>query len=190
MGKAKTKSDKVRQKRGRSKMIGAPREPNGRISRSGIDHGSADIIALESRARRTGLSLGQAKDQKAGTFIGCLNLIGARDGLSDDQYNAAVAYRDLRESYLRAIKAPNAIVDNHIPGSAGDEVSDGYIEWSKAVRDRYSECQKMLIKAQQENRTENLYAALDYAVVRDERYHYMLGALRIACNHLARFFRT
>ena len=70
MAKARTAAAKRKAKRGRPKMENAAREPSGRISRSGIDHGPADIVALDARRRHLGVTKDQAKDQRAGSFIG------------------------------------------------------------------------------------------------------------------------
>lgn len=169
-------------------MENVAREPNGRVSRSGIDHGPADVVAIEARMRHTGLSREKAKDQKAETFIGYLNLIGPRDGLSDDQYGAITSYTDLRSAYLRAIKAPNAVLSNGEIGMPSPEVSDGYVEWCRAAREHYRDCEKAIMAAQMENRSENLLAALDLIIIRGERHNHLIGATRILANHLARFF--
>ncbi len=188
MARAITKAAKLKAKRGRPKMEGAAREPNGRVSRSGIDHGPADVVALDARRRQLGLSRDQAKDQKAGTFIGILNLMGARDGLSDDQYEAATNYLGLREAYLRAINAPGRVLDGE--GSAPSaEVSEAYEEWVSGTKEVYADCRKAIQAAQNETRTENLWAALDLIIIQDQHLHHMIGATRILCNALARFFR-
>src|SRR5690554_5630163 len=98
--KARTKAAKIQAKRGkpgRPRRKGAVREPNGRISRSGIRHEPADKTAIEARMRHMGLSRDQAQDQKAATYIGYLNLVGREDGLSDSQYEAATNYLSLRD---------------------------------------------------------------------------------------------
>lgn len=190
MAKARTKAAKLKAKRGRPKMEGVAREPNGRISRSGIGHGPADVVALDARMRHTGLPADKARDQKAATFIGYLNLIGPRDGLSDDQYEGATSFLSLRNGYLRAIKAPNAMVDNQVSGGAGDEISDAYAEWVANTKERYHECRKAIQEAQNENRHANLWAALDLIIIQDQAVHHMIGDLRVVCNSLARFFRS
>lgn len=139
--------------------------------------------------RHTGLSAGQAKDQKAGTFIGRLNILGPQDGLSNRQYDAAINYLSLRNAYQRAIQAPGAVMDG-IPGASSDDVSDAYMEWVNDTKEAFFSCRNAIIEAQNSNRGSNLYAALDYCVVRDEAHEYMLGDLRIVCNALANHFRV
>lgn len=185
MAKARTKS----QKRGRKKVPNVPREPNGRISRSGIPHEPADVVALTARMRHTGLPATKAKDQKAASYIGYLNLLGPRDGLSDTQYNGLAQLLDLRAKNLRAIKAPDST--QRAEGSTtGDEVSDAYIEWCKSVIRAYEDCRRAIQEAQFEHREENLWAAYDICVLRDEWHSHMVPALRYLGNATARHFRT
>lgn len=186
--KARTKAERLRRKKGRKKIEGVAREPNGRISRSGIDHGPADIVALEARQRHLGLTREQAKDQKAGTYIGYLNILGRRDGLSDDQYDAAVEFQSLYLAYQRAIQSPGRLLDGEA-GIASSEVTDAYEEWVKRTRKAYQECRDAIQEAQFEHRHCNLWAALDLCVIQGHHMPHMLGDLRILCNALARHFR-
>lgn len=182
--KARTKGEK-RRARGRPKIEGSAREPNGRVSRA---KQPADVVALEARRRHLGLPKEKLRDQKAGTFIGYLNLIGKSDGLSDDQYDAAIEYLDLRNAYLRAIQAPGRIMDG--TGSPTMEITQAYEDWANRTKDQYAECRKAIQEAQNEHRRANLWAALDYCIERDERHHHMIGDLRLLCNALAKFFRV
>lgn len=169
-------------------MMDVAREPSGRVSRSGRSHAPADAVAIKARARHTGLKMDQVKDQKAGTFIGYLSLIGPRDGLSGNQYDAAIEYLDLRRAYLRAIKAPGAEYEPNGGGSLDSETSEEYDDWCDRTIKSYGECRKVIQEAQNASR-ENLWAALDLIVIEDQRLHHMIGATRILCNALAKFFR-
>lgn len=189
MAKARTAAAKRKIKRGRPRVETAAREPNGRISRSGIDHGPADIVALDARRRHLGLTKDQAKDQKAGTFIGYLNLIGYRDGISDGQYEAATQFLSLRDAYLRAIAAPGRIIDGDV-GVSSDFISEAYEEWVSDTKVAYGECRKSILNAQGENRTANLFAALDLCLIQGQHMHHMVGDVRILCNALGKFFRV
>lgn len=188
MAKARTKAAKLKAKRGRPKMEGVAREPNGRVSRSGIDHGPADVVALDARRRHLGLTKEQAKDQKAGSFIGYLNLIGPDDGLSDRQYEAATNYLNLRQAYLRAIKAPGFLVDGET-GIPASDVTDAYEEWVMDTKEVYADCRKAIQEAQNENRRANLWAALDLCIHQDQAMYHMVGDIRLLTNALGRFFR-
>lgn len=164
----------------------AYREPNGRASRA---REPADKLALEIRARRLGISVVQAKDQKAASFIGYLNILGPRDGLSDTQHEALAQYLKVRGNYLLAIKAPDAMADNKATGGSGDAISDEYVEWcQKAVKD-HDAARKAIYTAQDENRLDNLWAALDLCVIQGQHLHHMVGTVRVLGNALAKHFR-
>ena len=163
---------------------GVAREPSGRISRAA----PADVVALDARRRHLGLTRDQARDQKAGTFIGYLSLIGPRDGLSRIQYDAATNYIGLREAYLRAIGAPGRVIDGDA-GTPVAEVIDAYIDWVIDTKEVYADCRKAIQEAQNESRHANLWGALDLCIHQDQALHHMIGDLRLLTNALARFFR-
>jgi len=181
-----SKAERLRRKRGRPKVEDVAREPNGRISRNPNDTNSAEIMR---RAERLGLTVVQARDQKAATFIGYLNLLGRVDGISDDQYEAALKFLDLRRSYLLAIKAPNAERSAEPSGYTSSEVTDSYVDWCQDTMKRYKDCRKAIQHAQNYHR-ENLWAAADLCLIQGERLQHMIGAIRILCNALIMFFRV
>lgn len=169
-------------------MEGVAREPSGRVSRSGIAHGPADKVALDARARHLGLNKDKAKDQKAGSFIGYLSLIGPRDGLSEIQYQAALAFHELYLQYQRALKAPGAQYDPIAVGGDGVD-PDAYAEWVQSTKDKFDAARAAVMEAQFDNKSENLLAAADYVLMRDQPMHHLIGATRILCNNLVRHFR-
>lgn len=188
MAKARSAAAKRKAKRGRPMIEGVAREPNGRISRSGIDHGPADVVALDARRRHLGLTKEQAKDQKAGSFIGYLSLLGPADGLSEIQYQAAVAFHELYLQYQRAVKAPGAQYDPTAAGGEGLD-PDAYAEWVRSTKDKFDAARAAVMESQLDNKTENLLAAADYVLMRDHPVHHLIGATRILCNDLVRHFR-
>lgn len=196
MAKATTRAAKLRQKRGRPKADG-PREPSGRLSRSGIDHEPADKLGYDMRLCRmaptkekpVGITADQARDQKAGTFIGYLNLIGPRDGISESQYEGAQEYLRFRERLLRALKSPAAIYDPEARGSGDGEISEAYENWCKATVSEWNTLRNE-IQAEQNYCRGNLWAALQLALIEDKPMHHMVGEIRILCNVLARHFKT
>ena len=116
-------------------------------------------------------------------------MIGSRDGLSDDQYEAALNYRGLREAYLRAIGAPGRVLDGEA-GVSSSEVSEAYQDWVSDTKEVYADCRKAIQDAQNEHRGSNLWAALDLCIIQDQHMHHMIGDLRQLTNALARFFRV
>lgn len=181
-----SKAEKLRRKRGRPRVENVAREPNGRISRNPANTNNAEI---KRRAERLGLTVVQARDQKAATFIGYLNLIGKVDGVSGDQYDAAIKFLDLRRSYLLAIKAPNAERGEDAGGYPSPEISEPYVEWCRATVERYHDCRKAIQAAQNASR-DNLWAAADLCLIQGQRMHHMVGDVRTLCNALIMFFRA
>lgn len=182
-----------KRKRDESKKLGRPlkegvREPNGRISRTGIRHEEANRVAIRARMRQLGITENQAMDQKAGSFIGYLALLGPDDGLSEIQYQAAVAFHELYLQYQRAMKAPGAQYDPYAVGGEGMD-PDAYAEWAKGVLEKFDSARKTVMEAQFQNKSENLLAAADYVLMRDQPVHNLIGATRILCNNLVRHFK-
>lgn len=183
---ARTRSAKLAAKRGRPLKEAIYREPNGRASRAAEP---ADKVALEARARNMNLTLTQAKDQRAASFIGYLAILGPVDGISERQYEAATDFLALRNDWLMSKKIPGAEYDNEGKGGGGDYVSDAYIDWCQSVHDDYTDCRKAINAAQAENRGANLWGALDICVVQGAFAHELIGDVRLLCNVLAKFFK-
>lgn len=182
---ARTKAAKLAAKRGRPPKDVPYREPNGRASRA---EEPADKVALEARARHMGLTLNEAKDQRAATFIGYLAILGPIDGISERQYEAFNDFLKLRNDWLASKKIPGAEYDNEGKGGGGDFVTDAYIDWCHSVHDTYTACRRAIKEAQNENRNISLWGALDMCVVGNIRVYGLIGDLRILGNVLAKFF--
>lgn len=187
-------------KRGRKRIENVPREPNGRISRSLRE--PADRVALEARARHLGLVVNNdtkytelsdmVRDQKLSTFIGYLAHLGKRrkaDGISADQYDAAVEYLALYHRFQRAVKSPGALYDPILVTPDDTDGSEAYAKWCDATIDCFSSAKDAIQEAQNYSRG-NILAAVDYCVIRDERHWHMVGDLRVGLNALAHFFRA
>lgn len=127
-------------------------------------------------------------DQRAGSFIGYLALLGSRDGLSVAQYEGAQQYLRHRERVARALQSPGAIYD---PEAIGGENVDpeAYAKWCAGVLAEDKEIREQIQSAQNHSR-DNLWAALQYVVVEGHEFHHMIGATRVLCNVLARHFKT
>lgn len=185
--KARSQAQKLAAKRGRPRKNVPFREPNGRASRT---QDPIDRLAVQVRARMLGMSEARARDQRAGSFLGYLAMLGRADGISSSQYEAALKFRDLRNDYLKAIKAPNAVLDNQSSGRPTDTVSDDYIRWCDHVKQRYAAAREAVQEAQNETRSENLWAALDLVVIQEQPIFNLIGATRQLCNALTLHFRT
>lgn len=174
----------------------AYREPNGKPSRA---RDPVDRLALEARAKMLGISVFDAKNQLTATFVGRLHMQyqawekrGSADAprpsesLSNREYAAAVRFRELYNDRLKVVQAEGAQYD-HRPGSSGD--IEAHEEWGKKVNDDIIEVRKAIQAAQDETRSENLWAALDLCIIRDQPLSSMVGALRMLCNAMARHWK-
>jgi len=170
-------------RRGRPRIEGRLREANGRLSRA---KNPAQRVALEARARHNGLSLQQAVDPHSENYLGILSLLGAHDGLSREQYEAAQRFLAIRNDYRKSLLSPGAYYE--ATGLRQDEDMEEYAAWAKRVRQRYAQALKAVQEAQLDNGRENLYAALHYVIMEGQRLPHLLGATRMVLNALYRHF--
>ena len=185
-----TKRQKRVARRGRPRLLNVDRTPSGQLSRAQEPKEAADVIALDARARHLGITPEQAKDQRAGSFLGYLYMLGRIDGLSERQYEAAMRFQELRRQWLRAHQIPDASLDNGVRGSAGEMVSDSYVRWVHATKAKFADARKAIMDSQGEHRGQNLWAAVDLVIIQEQPMHHLIGATRIVCNALARHFGT
>ena len=172
--------------KGRKRNINVKRTPSGRASRAGAVPANMEAILL--RMKMFGLSEKDARDQKAATFIGRMNLTDKKALISIAQYDAAIAYLQLGDRYMRAISAPDA--SKQSGGATAGMSSDDHAAWCQNAKAKYDAAQAavMLEQGLHENRGANMFAALDYIVVRDEQHWHMVGDCRLALNALAHHF--
>lgn len=172
--------------KGRPRKINVKRTPSGRASRAGAQPANMEAILL--RMKMFGLSEKDARNQKAATFLGRMNLMDKKALISDAQYDAAIAYLELRDKYMRAISAPDA--SKQSGGATAGMSSDDHANWCQTQKARYDAAIEAVRFEQSlhENRGANMYAALDYIVVRDEQHWHMVGDVRLALNALAHHF--
>ncbi|EJF88114.1 hypothetical protein ME1_00801 [Bartonella vinsonii subsp. arupensis OK-94-513] len=171
---------KKNKKRGRPKIIGQLREPNGRISRAKSPREAVDKLALETRAKRFGLTLQEAKNPLAGSYIGRLCLQGV---LTQDQYDAAQKYLQIRNDYLCAKGLPSAVYDDVTTNSDPNSLE----QWVEKATNHYQAVQEVIKEAQCLYRQYNLYAALQYLVIEDQMLPHLVSSLRIALNALQKY---
>lgn len=193
--KARTKSARISAKRGRPRVQGVEREPSGRISRK---HEAPNKLALEARARRLQISIEAAKSQEAGTWLGVLHLTyrqwvksGNPDlpqpemSLPTEAYEALVFTQEAHNDYLKAIGAKGAYYEP-ITGS-GDE--EAHVRWTIRAKEKWKGITDAIHEAQNTvYRTSNLWAALDYVVLREMAMPHMIHDVKCLGNCLARHF--
>jgi hypothetical protein len=168
--------------KGRPRKSGVKRTKSGAISRAaGAYNENAD--AIELRMRVFGLTEKEARDQKAGTYVGRLCLAGLRnstDGVSEAQYDAATAYLEAYANFKRAVKSPDALATGS--GGASGVEGPGYEQWCQRAVSKWEGIQKAVYAEQEIHSHANMWAALDYVVGRDQEFPHMIGDLRLALN--------
>ncbi|WP_396584223.1 hypothetical protein [Bartonella grahamii] len=172
---------KKRTKRGRPRIKGCIREPNGRISRAKTPHEPMDKLALEMRAKRFCLTIEEAKNPLSGTYIGRLYLQGE---INQDQYDAAQKYLEVKNNYLCAKGLPNAIYDE-MPTTSDDGARE---KWVQKATEHLLAVKDVVQEAQCLHRQYNLHAALQYLVIEDQSLPHLVLSLRIALNALHKHF--
>ncbi|WP_455475002.1 hypothetical protein [Bartonella sp. B30(2025)] len=178
---------KKRAKRGRPRIEGRMREKNGRISRAKRPREAIDKLTIAMRAKHFGLTVEEAKNPLSGTYIGRLCLLGYRQdpsGISQDQYDAAQKYLEVRNDYLCAKGLPSGYYDDFIPLS--DE--EAQERWIQKATDRYEDMKEAIKEAQDLYHQHNFYAALQCLVIEDQSLSYLVHSLRIILNVLHKYF--
>ena len=182
-------AQKKRRRKAKSQGGGVAREAND--NKKDKKNNSADQLALEVRAKMTGLPIELCRDQRAGTFIGVLAIQGGRkrsDGITMTQYDALKNAATLREEYSRALSSPDSLA-KRTGGMTGDADTESFASWSRAIESRYKEMQAAIQEAQFSNPRGNLHSALQYCVYQNEPHPHMLGDLRLLANALDHFFK-
>ncbi|WP_375642668.1 MULTISPECIES: hypothetical protein [unclassified Bartonella] len=172
---------KKRAKRGRPRIKGCIREPNGRISRAKTPHEPMDKLAIEMRAKRFCLTIEEAKNPLSGTYIGRLYLQGE---INQDQYDAAQKYLEVKNNYLCAKALPNAIYDE-MPTTSDSGARE---KWVQKATEHLLAVKDVVQEAQCLHRQYNLHAALQYLVIEDQSLPHLVLSLRIALNVLHKHF--
>ena len=191
--KARTKGQK---RRGRPRKEGVARTDSGRISRV---KEQPSKLALEARARMHKITLEQAKDQSAGTFLGRLHMAfidWEKNGKGKDkpqpemsltttQYHALLTCQQLYNDRLKVVAAPGAYYEPHL-GNSGDP--DAHENWGASINKRWTEMRDAIQEAQMYDRANNLWAALDLCVLQELEMTHMIGSIRVLGNVLAHHF--
>ncbi len=178
---------KIRKKRGRPRITGKLREPNGRISRAQKPHTPSPQQTIEMRAKHFGLTIEEAKNPLVGTYIGRLCLLGYKQeisSISKEQYDTAQRYLQIRNDYLCAKGLPNGYYDDFT--HASDEKAQK--QWIQKATDRYENMKEVIKETQHLYRQHDFHAALQYLVVEDQPLPYLVCSLRIILNALHKYF--
>ncbi|AQX30984.1 hypothetical protein [Bartonella schoenbuchensis] len=173
---------KKRKKRGRPRIEGQIREPNGRISRAKTPDKFSYQQTLEMRAKRYGVSIQDAKNPIIGTYVGRLYLLEKK--INQDQYDASQQYIQVKNDYRCAKGFPGAIYD----GANDNHDQDSLERWIEVATDRYEAMQEVIRETQGLYRQYNLYAALQYIVIEDQPMEHLVSSLYIALNALQKYF--
>ncbi|AQX30809.1 hypothetical protein [Bartonella schoenbuchensis] len=173
---------KKRKKRGKPRIAGQIKEPNGRISRAKTSDKSSYQQTLEMRAKRYGISIQDAKNPIMGTYVGRLYLLEKK--INQDQYDASQQYIQVRNNYRCAKGLPGAIYDE-MPTSSDDSERN---KWVEVTTDRYKAMQEVIREVQVLHRRYNLHDALEHLVIEDQPMEHLVNSLRIALNALHKYF--
>ncbi|OPB31413.1 hypothetical protein [Bartonella sp. AR 15-3] len=172
---------KKRAKRGRPRLKRRLREANGRILRTKTPRKSMDKLAIEMRAKRFGLTIEEAKNPLSSTYVGRLYLKGE---LTQDQYDAAQKYLQIKNDYWCAKGLPSAVYDESpiISDNGARE------KWVQMATEHFSAVQNVVQEAQCLYHQYNLHAALQYLVIEDQSLPQLVCSLRIVLNALYKHF--
>lgn len=181
--KAASKGQKLRVKRnmrGRPCKADVARTSSGRISTAREPGEAPDVLGRAKRVALFGVAMEDAGTQRSGTVIGRLWI---SKEISDEQHNALQRYGEQHERYYKTIQAPDSLRSKS-GGSVMRIPDDSYdIETVKKWKSTVN-----AVKEAQSNYNGNLYAALQFIVVKDEPHEHMIGDLRIAANALVRYY--
>lgn len=186
----------LKRKPGRPRKQNVIREANGRISRQ---EDPPSKLALEMRARMFRLSLDEAKDQKAGDWLGRLHMAyetWRKKGRADDrhqppqsistgQYYAFLNYQALHNDFRKVVSSEAAYYEH--TGGAGIADEEAATRWAESVKERFTKA-RTAIQERQNHYPGNLWAALDTCVIQGQQMPHMIGDLRTLGNTLANHF--
>ena len=192
--KHKTVAARRKARRGRPPKEGVFREPSGRISRA--DDPPART-ATEARARQLGLSVIDAMNPECHTWIGRLHMAylawKKRDdgkpqpnlSVSTAQYYASLSYLQIHNNNAKAVQSPGAVYDR--VGIWRDQPDDdAHAEFCHRATSALTAVREAIQRAQEDNRTSNLWAALDLVVLRNQELPHMIGDVRILLTAINR----
>lgn len=157
------------------------RKQDADISQVKVRQDLVNQLAIEMRAKRFCLTIEEAKTPLSGTYIGRLCLQGV---LTQDQYDAAQKYLEVKNDYSCAKGLPSAVYDE-MPSSSDETAREKWVEFATG---QFSNIQEVIREIQCLYRQYNLHAALQYLVVEDQTLPHLVLSLRIALNVLQKYF--
>ncbi|WP_375607306.1 MULTISPECIES: hypothetical protein [unclassified Bartonella] len=157
------------------------RKKDAYISQVKVRQDSVNQLAIEMRAKRFCLTIEEAKSPLAGSYVGRLCLQGV---LTQDQYDAAQKYLEVRNDYSCAKGLPSAVYDE-MPSSSDDKARE---KWVERATEQFCNMQEVIKETQCLYKQYNLYAALQYLVSEDQTLPYLINSLQIALNALHKYF--
>ncbi|MCZ2159282.1 hypothetical protein NPX99_08545, partial [Bartonella sp. 220] len=104
--------------------------------------------------------------------------------LTQEQYDAAQKYLQIRNNYLCAKGLPSAIYDDVSTNTDPNSLE----QWVEKATHHYQAVQDAIKEAQCLYRQYNLYAAIQYLVIEDQMLPHLVSSLRIALNALQKYF--
>ncbi|WP_208432318.1 hypothetical protein, partial [Bartonella henselae] len=117
------------------------RKKDAYISQVKVRQDPVNQLAVEMRAKRFGLTIEEAKNPLAGSYVGRLCLQGV---LTQDQYDATQKYLEVRNDYSCAKGLPSAVYDE-MPSSSDDKARE---KWVERATEQFCNMQKVLKEAQ------------------------------------------
>ncbi|QEE09240.1 single-stranded DNA-binding protein [Bartonella kosoyi] len=157
------------------------RKKDAYISQVKVRQDPVNQLAIEMRAKRFCLTIEEAKNPLAGSYVGRLCLQGV---LTQDQYDAAQKYLEVKNDYSCAKGLPSAVYDE-MPSSSDDKARE---KWVERATEQFCNMQEVIKETQYLYKQYNLYAALQYLVVEDQILPHLVNSLQIALNALHKYF--
>ncbi|QEE11726.1 hypothetical protein MNL13_01525 [Bartonella krasnovii] len=157
------------------------RKQDAYISQVTVRQDPVNQLAIEMRAKRFCLTIEEAKNPLSGTYVGRLCLKGV---LTQEQYDAAQKYLEVKNDYSCAKGLPSAVYDE-IPSSSDETAREKWVEFAT---EQFSNMQEAIKETQHLYRQYNLYTSLQYLVVEDQTLPHLVNSLQIALNAPQKYF--
>lgn len=140
---------------------------------------------LDARVKMHNLTPEQARDQRAGSYMGRLAMLGMKHGgISKKQEAAGIQWLEEKHAYMSTIAAPKsdaAFDPTRTPGRSHAENE----AWAVRCKNKHRQARVAVQEAQNTlGLKSNLFAALHLIVEQDKELPHMIGDLREVLNVL------